>query len=174
MIELIIAIIAAVIIYFLTLRVINIFLKKNINEEEELKKNNIAVSIMVSSFIFAMMLLIKAAVEPAYNVFENAFENGVKIQGVLFSIGQIILFFVLAAFFSFVILWLAMKAFMLFTRTIDEITEIKNKNIAISIVIAILVLSAALLVEHGLSIILNSFVNYPEIGRGLLDITNFK
>ena len=173
LIELIIAIIAAVFIYLLSLKVINIFLKKNINEDEELKKNNIAVSIMVSSFIFAMMLLIKTAVEPAYNVFENAFENGIKVQGILFSIGQIVLFFILSAFFSFIILWLAMKAFMIFTRTIDEITEIKNKNIAVSIIIAILVLSAALLVEHGLGILLNSFVNYPELGRGLLDITNF-
>ena len=61
-----------------------------------------------------------------------------------------------------------------FTKKIDEISEIKKKNIAISIVIAILVLSAALLVEHGLSILLNSLVKYPEVGRGLLDITNFK
>ena len=174
LIELIIAIIAAIFIFFLSLRIINLFLKKNIKEYEELKKNNFAVAVMVSSFIFAMMLLIKTAVEPAYNVFENAFEKAAKIQGILFGVGQIILFFILSAFFSFIILWLAMKAFMIFTKKIDEITEMKNKNIAISIVIAILVLSAALLVEHGLSILLNSFVKYPEVGKGLLDITNFK
>jgi uncharacterized membrane protein YjfL (UPF0719 family) len=174
LIELIIALIAAIFIFFLSLRVINLFLKKNINEYEELKKNNFAVAIMVSSFIFAMMLLIKTAVEPAYNAFENAFDNGVIMQALLFSIGQIILFFILSALFSFIILWFAMKAFMIFTRTIDEITEIKNKNIAISIVIAILILSAALLVEHGLSILLNSLVKYPEIGKGLLDLTNIR
>jgi uncharacterized membrane protein YjfL (UPF0719 family) len=174
LIELIIALIASVFIYFLGLKVIDFFFKKVFDEDAELKKNNIAVAVMISSFIFAMMLLIKTAVEPAYNVFENAIENGAEFQGILFSIGQIILFFLLSALFSFIILWLAMKAFMIFTTTIDEIKEIKNKNIAVSIIIAILVLSAALLVEHGLSVLLNSFVKYPEIGRGLLDITNFK
>ncbi len=171
-VELIIAIIAAIFIYFTGLKVIDIFLRK-IDEDAELKKNNLAVAIMVSSFIFAMMFLVGRAVEPSYAVFENIIEKGINMRGILFSISQIIIFFVISALFSFIILWLAIKAFMIFTSSIDEISEIKKKNIAVSIIIAILVISAALIVEHGLSVILDSLVRYPKVGSGSLNITNF-
>lgn len=172
LIESIIAIFAAVFIYLTGLKAINIFLRK-MDEDAEIKKNNFAAAIMVSSFIFAMMILIRRAVEPSYAVFENSIENGINMEMVLFSIGQIIIFFILSALFSFIILWLAIKAFMIFTTSIDEIAEIKKKNIAVAILIAVFVISAALIVEHGLGLILDSLVRYPKVGKGLLDISNF-
>ena len=173
LIELGISIIAAIFIFFFAFKVFSVLTKK-IDEIEELKSNNIAIAILVSPFIFAMMLLIKAALVPAYDTLQYALTEDVQLKIFLFAVLQVALFFIISAVFSFIMLWLAMKAFMLLTTKLDEMAEIKNKNIAVSIIIAVLLISASLLLEHGMIAFLSGLVKAPEIGKGLLDLSNIR
>ena len=64
LIEIFISALSGVLIYFISLKIFT-FLTKDIDETKELKNNNIAVSILVSSFLFCIMLLIKASIGPS-------------------------------------------------------------------------------------------------------------
>lgn len=170
-VELVISLFGAIFVFFFSLRMFSM-LTKNIDEMQEIKNNNIAVSIMAIAFIFSVMLLIKAAIAPANEAFGYAVSTGGDIKILLFTVLRIIVFFILAACFSFIMLFLAMKFFMLLTTNIDEMAQIKNNNVAIALLIAVLVISTAILLEHGLGVLLSGLIKAPELGKGLLDLSN--
>ena len=154
LLELGISVIAAIFIFFYGFNLYD-FLTKEINEVTELKSNNIAVSIQISAFIFSIMILVKAALVPSFDTLERIIYQRLTINLLFIALLKIIIFFILSAFFAFIILWLVMKGFMLINRDINEMQEIKNKNIAIALAIAVLLISASLLLQQGLTAFLS-------------------
>lgn len=173
-IELALSLVGGISVFFISFRVLSI-LTKNIDEIAELKKNNIAVAILSSSFIFGIMLLVRSALIPANDIL--GFTLGSSNSGyvdILLAILRIVLFLLLSAVIGFVVIWLAMKSFLFLTKDIDELKEIKANNIAIALIVAILVISAAFLIEHSVVTFLNGLIKSPEIGRGLMDLSDIK
>jgi uncharacterized membrane protein YjfL (UPF0719 family) len=166
LIELGISFFAVIFIFFIGFKIFDLLTRK-IDEVEELKSNNIAISVLISSFIFSVMILIRSSIEPSIDTLETLIAKNASIGNILLSGLYIIIFFVGAAIIAFIILWLAMKAFMLFTTTIDEMAQIKNNNLAVAIIIAILLISAALLLTHGLNLLFDGLKIIPgEVESG--------
>jgi len=173
-IELGLSLIGGIAVFFISFRVLNV-LTKNINEISELKKNNIAVAILSSSFILSIMILVKSTLIPANDILGftlGATDNG--YDDILFAILRIVLLLLLSSTIGFIVIWLSMKCFFLLTKGIDELKEIKANNIAIALIVATLVISASLLIEHSIITLLSGLVKSPEIGKGLMDISNIK
>ncbi len=161
LIELAISIIASLFIFFYGFKLYDFFTKK-INEVNELKSNNIAVSIQISAFIFSIMILVKAALLPSFDALAEVIYKELEIQAIFIIILKIILFFILSSLFAFIILWAVMKVFMYINKEFDEMNEIKNKNIAIAIAIAVLLISTSLLIQQGLTAFLSGFVEKTQ------------
>ena len=170
LIELGISLVAAIFIFLYGFKVYDA-MTKDIDEVEELKSNNIAIAIQVSAFIFSMMILIKASLLPAYDTLGIVMDQSFTVGLLILTILRMLVFFVLAAILAFVLLWLAMKWFMSLNKNINEMQEIKNNNIAVAIVIAILLISTALLLHHGLVAFLSGLVPKPEISRKFLEMS---
>lgn len=172
--QLVLSIIGGSLLFFLGFKTFNL-LTKNIDEIKELKENNLAVSILASSFIFSIMLLIRAAIQPSASTLEhlNLTQNDF-FTPVLYGIIRITLFFLSSGLSSFIIIWAAMLLYMLLTRKIDEMNQIKNKNIAVALIMAVFVISMALLIEPGLTVILESAIPLPKVEQGgLIDLPAF-
>lgn len=161
LIELAISIITSLFIFFYGFKLYD-FLTKKINEENELKSNNIAVSIQISAFIFSIMILVKAALLPSFDALAQVIYNEIEMKAILIVILKIVMFFILSSFFAFIILWSVMKLFMLINKGLDEMYEIKNKNIAVAIAIAVLLISASLLIQQGLTAFLSGFIEKSQ------------
>lgn len=171
LIELGITLFGSIFIFFLSFKLFSIFTKK-INEIQELKNDNLAASILLSSFIFSIMILVSSAMEPANEALGYALSSeSVSALSIFLAFLRILIFFIASSIISFVVIWFSMKLFMLFTTKIDELSEIKNKNIAVSLLIALLIISSAFLIQHGLTVLLESFIKTPELGRGLIDLS---
>ncbi len=170
LIELGISLISAIFIFLYGFKVYD-FMTKDIDEVAELKSNNIAIAIQVSAFIFSMMILIKASLLPAYDTLGYVMDQSFTVGLLVVTIIRIVVYFVLAAILAFILLWLAMKWFMMLNKSINEMEEIKNNNIAVAIIIAILLISTALLLHHGLVAFLSGLVPKPEMSKKFLEIS---
>jgi len=172
-IELIISLFAVIFIFLLGFKLFSLLTKK-IDENKELKSNNNAIGVLMAGFNFSMMILIKSAINPAIKAMEFSLDQKATAGIISLTIGQIILYFIIAAIFAFIILWISMKLFMFLTTTINEMTEIKNKNLAIGLIIAVLLITSALLLEQGLETVLSGFVKIPKLGTGIMDLPIIK
>ncbi len=163
LIELGIAFIASLFIYFISFKFFTLVTRK-IDDVEEIFKNNVAVALLAVSFLFGIMICIQAAVGSSMdnlNVILN--EENLELSTILLSVARIIVFFVLAAIFAFLILWLALVFFTIFTPKIDEWEEIKKNNVAMAMVLGAFLVITSLFLAKPLATLLDGLVPPPMI-----------
>lgn len=142
---------------------------KSINEEEELQKNNIAVAILSGSFILAMGLMMKTAVNPLIqSIFRAIFYNDTGLTGTLGNLSISLLQFILTLLISIASLWFGVKGFTWLTKNIDEFEEIKKNNIAVSILMAAIIITLALFLQNGLEKLLQVLRFTPGLNNNNL------
>jgi uncharacterized membrane protein YjfL (UPF0719 family) len=166
LIELPLAFLGAILIFLMGFKMSDL-LSRNINETGELEKNNVAIAIFTAASVFSVMLLVKASLTPAYKVLGGIFSaKEIDLNLVLTSSVRIVLFFLGSAVIAFLLVRLAVFSFMFFTTKMDEMLAIRQNNVAIALIIAVLAISIVILVEPGMTSLLNSFVEMPQLGKG--------
>ena len=142
---------------------------KGINETEELKNNNIAVAILNGAIIIALILVVRSSIESAITIFGNTLRNpDAVISTYLQTVLIMLLHIIIAGLVAFSAIYIAMYFFMWLTKDLDELAEIKNNNIAVSLLLGIIIISIALLLQPGITTILDSLIPYPPVS--LIDI----
>ena len=135
---------------------------KAINEIEELKKNNIAVAILNASIILALVIMVKNAIEPAITVFSMAIRNpDSTIISFIQMAGIMLVQIIVAGLIAYISIYIAINLYTHLTKEIDELSEIKNNNIAVSIVLGIVIISISLLMQQGIKSILDALIPFP-------------
>lgn len=137
---------------------------KAINEIEELRKNNIAVAILNASIILALVIMVKNAIEPAITVFSMTLRNpNATFVSFLQMAGIMLVQIIVAGLIAYISIYLAINLYTYLTKEIDELGEIKNNNIAVSIVLGIVIISISLLMQQGIKSILDALIPFPTI-----------
>lgn len=144
---------------------------KGINDTEELKNNNIAVAILNSAIIIALILVVSSSIESAITIFGNTLRNPDAVISTYLQTALIMLLhIIIAGLVAFSAIYFAMHFFMWLTKDLDELAEIKNNNVAVSLLLSIIIISIALLLQPGITTILDSLIPYPPVS--LIDIGN--
>lgn len=137
---------------------------KSINEIEELKKNNIAVAILNASIILALVIMVKNAIEPAITVFSMTLRNPTTtFNSFLQMAGIMLVQIIVAGIIAYIAIYVAINLYMHLTKDIDELSEIKNNNIAVSIVLGIVIISISLIMQQGIKSILDALIPFPSV-----------
>ena len=144
---------------------------KGINETDELKNNNIAVAILNSAIIIALILVVSNSIESAITIFGNTLRNPDAIFSTYVRTALIMLLhIIIAGLVAFSSIYIAMNFFMWLTKDLDELAEIKKNNIAVSLLLGIIIISIALLLQPEITTILDSLIPYQPVS--LIDIGN--
>ncbi|MDA3938739.1 MAG: DUF350 domain-containing protein [Spirochaetia bacterium] len=144
-------------------------LSKNINEENEIKNNNIAVAILSGSFIFAMGIMMRSSVDPLIqSIFRAIFYNNSGISGIFGHLSIALLQFIASLFISISSLWLGLKGFTWLSHNINEFEEIQKNNIAVAILMASIIITLALFLQNGLEKLLQVLQFTPGLNNSNL------
>ncbi|MBI4677820.1 MAG: DUF350 domain-containing protein [Elusimicrobia bacterium] len=139
---------------------------KDYNEAEELKKQNVAIAVLLAALLFATALMVQKGIGPVISLVRIYFLTPQDAdfslgKMVLFAVSQLVLVFVIALFtVSF-----SLRFYGKLTRDIDEGAELKKGNIAVGIVLASVVLVVAMYVSEGIGSLTRALVPQPSIGR---------
>lgn len=145
---------------------------KGINETDELKNNNIAVAILNGAIIIALILVVRNSIESAITIFGNSLRNPDAVISTYLQTALIMLLhIIIAGLVAFSAIYFAMHFFMWLTKDLDELAEIKNNNVAVSLLLGVIIISIALLLQPGITTILDSLIPYPPVS--IIDIGNF-
>ena len=139
-------------------------LTRGINETEELKENNVAVGILNAAIAFALIIVVKNSIESSITIFSNTLRNPdaeflTYLKTALLMIGHIIL----SGIIAIGIIYSALRIFMHLTKDLDELKEIKENNIAVSIFLSVIIVALAFLFEPGIKTILDALIPFPQV-----------
>jgi uncharacterized membrane protein YjfL (UPF0719 family) len=143
------------------------FLNSHVDEEFELRNNNIAVALVSASFIVSLGILMKSVIDPItqtlFNLAHKYEQLGVSISEVLSTFGIIFLQFTITLLLSMATLTLGTRLYMRLNKQTDELQEIANNNIAVAIVVSAITLTLAMLLAGGMETFLNAIIPSPPI-----------
>jgi len=116
---------------------------KGINEEEELKKGNAAVGLLQAAIILSIANVVQTGVIGLTGALTLNFSVEAIIAGVI----QLIIGIILAV----IAVYMAINVLDKITKGIDEIAELRKGNIAVSILMAGVLIAVSFVVQAGVS-----------------------
>jgi uncharacterized membrane protein YjfL (UPF0719 family) len=142
LIQLIIAIILAVVALYIGFSVFS-RITKGMDEEKELMKGNPAVGIIIASIFFAIALVVQSGIAGISVGIMKALAG--DWLAIVASLIQLILGIILAIG----AIYLALNILDRLTKGVDEFEEIKKGNVAVSLMMAGVIVSTALIIQSG-------------------------
>lgn len=133
--------------------------------EEEMKKNNVGVAILLSSLLVSAGLIVREGVYPVTNLVRLYFTAPVDYvdgwQLALLIAGHLLLVFIVAVY----TISLSLRFWGRLTPNISEGAELKKGNLAVGIVLAGVVAVMAIFISDGISRLTKTLIPQPSIGH---------
>jgi uncharacterized membrane protein YjfL (UPF0719 family) len=148
LIQLVIAIIFAVVALYVGFAVLG-KITKGINEEKELAKGNVAVGILVASVFVAIALVVQSGVSGLSVGINKALNVGIlSVDGltiVVIALIQLVLGIVLAVG----AIYLALNILDKLTKGVEEFEELRKGNVAVALEMAGVIIAVAVIIQSG-------------------------
>jgi uncharacterized membrane protein YjfL (UPF0719 family) len=148
LVQLVIAIIFAVVALYIGFSVLG-WITKGIDEEKELAKGNVAVGILVASVFVAIALVVQSGVSGLSVGISKAINVGLftgdGITAIVIAIIQLILGIVLAI----AAIYLALNILDKLTKGVEEFEELKKGNVAVALEMAGVIIAVAVIIQSG-------------------------
>ncbi len=148
-IQLIIAIIFAVVALYIGFSVFG-RITKGIDEEKEVQKGNVAIGILMLSVFIGIAIVVQSGVAGLSTGIATAFNVGIfslsGIAAIIAAIVQLILGIALAVG----AIYLALRVLDHLTKGIDEFKEIQKGNIAVALEMAGVIIATSVIIQSGI------------------------
>ncbi|MFA5416507.1 MAG: DUF350 domain-containing protein [Methanoregula sp.] len=148
LIQLVIAIIFAVVALYIGFAVLG-KITKGINEEKELAKGNVAVGIFVASVFVAIALVVQSGVSGLSHGISKAMSVGLlSVEGLL-DISVAFVQLILGIVLAIAAIYLALNVLDKLTKGVEEFEELKKGNVAVALEMAGVIIAVAVIVQSG-------------------------
>jgi uncharacterized membrane protein YjfL (UPF0719 family) len=148
LIQLIIAIIFAVVALYIGFSTLG-KITKNMDEEKELAKGNAAVGIIVAAVFVAIGLVVQSGVSGLSVGIGKAAAVGLLSLDGLLAIGAACIQLILGIILAIAAIYLALNILNKLTKGIDEFDEIKKGNVAVALEMAGVIIAVAVIIQSG-------------------------
>ena len=141
-IQLVIAIILAVVALYIGFSVLG-KITKGIEEEKEIARGNAAVGILVASVFFAIAIVVQSGVAGVSIGVSKA------LAGDYFALIASIIQLILGIILAIAAIYLALNILDRMTKGIEEFEELKKGNVAVALEMAGVIISVAIIIQSG-------------------------
>ncbi|OPY43967.1 MAG: hypothetical protein A4E42_01135 [Methanoregulaceae archaeon PtaU1.Bin222] len=147
-IQLIVAIILAVVALYIGYSVLS-KITKGIDEEKELAKGNTAVGVIIASVFIAIAVVVQSGVSGISLGISKALAVGFSSFDGLVAIGGAFLQLVLGILLAVGAIYLALNILDRLTKGVSEFEEIRKGNVAVALEMAGVIIATAVIIQSG-------------------------
>jgi uncharacterized membrane protein YjfL (UPF0719 family) len=148
LIQLIISIIFAVLALYIGFAVLS-KINKNMDEEKEIARGNVAVGIIVAAVFVAIALVVQSGVSGLSVGINKAINVGILSVDGLLAIGTAFIQLILGIVLAVGAIYLALYVLDKLTKGVDEFSEIKKGNVAVALMMGGVIIAVAVIIQSG-------------------------
>ena len=148
LIQLVIAIVFAVIALYIGFWVLG-KITKGIDEEKELAKGNAAVGILVASVFVAIALVVQSGVSGLSVGINKALSIGILSGDGIFTVVVAFVQLLLGIVLAVGAIYLALNILDKLTKGVEEFEELKKGNVAVALEMAGVIIAVAVIIQSG-------------------------
>ena len=149
-VQLLIAIVFAVIALYIGFSVFG-KVTRDVDEQQELKKGNVAFGIIVAAIFVAIGIMVQSGVSGISVGISKAAGLGFTSLDGITVVVVAILQLVLGVLLAVVAIYLALNILDRFTRELQEFEELKKGNVAVALEMAGVIIAVALIIQSGIT-----------------------
>jgi len=141
-------------------------LDRFIKKKYDIANDNLAFSVFSSSILFSVAYLISGIKAPILNSLRMLSNDG-EYEGSLILDGfkYTSLFLIIILIAIGLVIYLSINLYTKMTKDVNEFNEIKANNIAVSLIMATIIISISILIKESLYLMLETFVPYPDLPK---------
>jgi uncharacterized membrane protein YjfL (UPF0719 family) len=164
--EVVISLLCGLFTIFVSLRLLERFLAPKQDGGLPLKRNS-AVALFTACMLLAELLLVRQSVLPAVDALRTMVGVKHELTGgmVMLSLGYFMAFYLITLVISLCCLYLSIGIYTKATVEVDEISEIAQNNLAVSILLSAVVLGLSWFIQAPVERLVGSLVNYESLGK---------
>ena len=163
--QLLFSLLIGILILFLAYRTLRFFINAGA-KEKVITDNNNAFAIITGGVLLSVGMIMSGIIGPILDVFRVLNKVDAEGGGMLLQFSQYsFLFLVLGLLVCFVINIVSFLLFNLLTTDIKEMDEIRNGNVAVAIIQAVMIIVITMLVKDTTVQLLESIIPYPDMPR---------
>jgi uncharacterized membrane protein YjfL (UPF0719 family) len=148
LIQLVISIIFAVLALYIGFAVLS-KINKNMDEEKEIARGNVAVGIIVAAVFVAIALVVQSGVSGLSVGINKAINVGIFSVDGLLAIGTAFIQLILGIVLAVGAIYLALYVLDKLTKGVDEFAEIKKGNVAVALMMGGVIIAVAVIIQSG-------------------------
>jgi uncharacterized membrane protein YjfL (UPF0719 family) len=148
LIQLIISIIFAVLALYIGFAVLS-KINKNMDEEKEIARGNVAVGIIVAAVFVAIALVVQSGVSGLSVGVNKALSVGILSVDGLLAIGVSFIQLILGIVLAVGAIYLALNVLDKLTKGVEEFEEIKKGNVAVALMMGGVIIAVAVIIQSG-------------------------
>ncbi len=128
-----------------------------------INQNNQAFGILTASILFSVGYLVSGVIHPLLSLFRILATRDIStLQLAISFIGYGAIYIFMAFVVALLVCFLGVIIYNYITP-IDEITELKNNNLAVAVVVGSIIITLSLMTSDGVELLIESFIPYPAM-----------
>jgi uncharacterized membrane protein YjfL (UPF0719 family) len=147
-VQLIVAIVFAVVALYVGFSVLG-KITKDIDEEKELAKGNVAVGIIVAAVFVAIALVVESGVSGLSAGISKALAVGILSTDGMIAVGLAIIQLILGIVLAVGSIYLALNVLDKLTTGVEEFAELKKGNVAVALEMGGVIIAVAWIIQSG-------------------------
>lgn len=152
-----------IVILFVTYRVMKLYAKRKL----ELEKNNLAYNILTAGVLFSVGYIVSGAIQPILSSYRILSSSDISSSELIWSfIGYGGLYILIGFLLALLITFTGIVIYGNMTK-ISETKELRENNIGVAITLVAIVVTLAIMCGGGVSLLIESFIPYPELPTGM-------
>jgi uncharacterized membrane protein YjfL (UPF0719 family) len=133
--------------------------------EEEMKKNNLGVAILLAAMLVSAGNIVREGVSPVVSLVRLYFTSTVAYVNAWQLVALIVMHLLLVFVVAVYTISLSLRFWGRLTPNINEGAELKKGNVAVGVVLAGVVAVMSLFISEGVSRLTKSLIPQPQIGH---------
>ena len=139
---------------------------RDFNMEDEIKKGNVAVGILMGAILFAGSMILQKGLGSVVTIFRVYVSTPTESSFTVWQLGLMALgHLVMSMILALLTISITLRLFGRLSRRIAPGKELEKGNVAMGILLSSVVLISALFVGEGVSALSKSLIPQPTIGR---------
>ena len=162
LVELVLSFVLGVLVAFVSFKVFA-RLTRSLDEVGEMKRNNVAVGVLMASTLVSCALVVRQTLYPVVSSVQTALFNGIDLLGAAKVVGLSVLYLCLSLAIAILAVNAATRVFLRLTRELDELAEIKQNNVAVALTLGAVIVVMGLFLAHGVESLLAALIPFPAM-----------
>ncbi|HET6426786.1 MAG TPA: DUF350 domain-containing protein [Phycisphaerae bacterium] len=138
-------------------------LTRDIDELGELKRGNLAVSVMLAAMLLSTAVIMKTVTGSALSSLQTYLARGMTLLRLAKLAALVVGYLAMAILLAVITIWFAIRCFLALTRDLNALAAIRDNNVAVAITLGVVIVVMGLFLAGGIDSFMAALVPAEEL-----------